>query len=57
MPLFGEIASRKIYLIKFTSIINWFNISDLLDVEKNPLGRKLATLTYNESVFLTIPVC
>ena len=41
---------RCIYY-KFTNIINCFNISDLHDVENNPLVRMLAILTYNESVF------
>ena len=36
---------------KFSSIINCFNFSDLLDVEKNTLGGKLTILSYNESVF------
>ena len=30
---------------------NCFNISDLHDVENNPLVGMLAILTYNESVF------
>ena len=34
-----------------TNIINCFNISDLHDVENNPLVGMLAILTYNESVF------
>ena len=46
------------YITKYLSntnlqrnIINSFNISDLHDVENNPLVGMLAILTYNESVF------
>ena len=53
--MFWEITSRKIYQIqqtnKQTNIFNCFNISDLHDVESNPLVWMLAILTYNESVF------
>ena len=31
--------------------MNCFNISDLHDVESNPLVGMLAILTYNESIF------
>ena len=48
--MFWEITSRKIYLIQMY-IINCFNISDLHNVESNPLVGMLAILTYNESVF------
>ena len=34
-----------------SNIINCFNISDLHDVENNPLVGMLAILTYNEFVF------
>ena len=34
-----------------SNIINCLNISDLHDVENNPLVGMLAILTYNESVF------
>ena len=36
---------------KFTNTINCFDISDLHDVENNPLIGMLAILTYNKSVF------
>ena len=34
----------------FTSIINWFNISDLLDVEKDPKVVNSPVLVYYLSV-------
>ena len=34
-----------------SNMINCFNISDLHDVENNPLVGMLAILTYNQSVF------
>ena len=37
--------------VSTTNIINCFNISDLHDVENNPLVGMLAILTCNESVF------
>ena len=45
-----EITSRKMYLLQIYKH-NCFNISDLHDVENNPLVGMLAILTYNESVF------
>ena len=47
--MFGEIASRNVYLILSTSIINWCNISALLDVEKNSMVGNSPVQTYNES--------
>ena len=47
----------RIYITKYlpntnllNNIINCFNISDLHDVENNPLVGVLAILKYNESV-------
>ena len=47
---FEKLLSRKFYLIQIYKH-NCFNISDLHDVENNPLFGMLVILTYNESVF------
>ena len=39
------------YLLQIYKHNNCFNISDLHDVENNPLVGMLSILTYNESVF------
>ena len=52
-----RITSRKIYLIQIYKH-NCFNISDVQDVENNPLVGMLAILKHNESVFFsTISFC
>ena len=48
---FEKLHHKGFIWYKFTNIINCFNISDLHDVENNPLVGMLAILTYNESVF------
>ena len=48
---FEKLHHERFILYKFTNIINCFNISDLHDVENNPLVGMLAILTNNESVF------
>ena len=48
---FQKLHHERCIYYKFTNIINCFNISDLHDVENNPLVGMLAILTYNESVF------
>ena len=35
--MFGEIVPRNIYLIQIYKQNNWFNMPDLLDVEKKSL--------------------
>ena len=42
------------FILYFTSIMNWFNMSDLLGVEKISMMGNSAVLTYNESVFYHI---
>ena len=49
--MFGEIASQNVYLMLSTSIINWCNISALLDVEKKPKVGNSPVQTYDESDF------
>ena len=60
--MFGEIASRNVYLMLSTSIINWCNISALLDVEKTlrwetPLSKRIMNLILTISICRNSDVC
>ena len=48
---FEKLHHERCIHYKFTNIINCFDISDLHDVENNPLVGMLAILTCNETVF------
>ena len=48
---FEKLHHERFISYKFTNIINCFNISDMYDVENNPLVWMLAILTYIQSVF------
>ena len=48
---FEKLHHEKCIYYKFANIIHCFNISDLHDVENNPLVGMLTILAYNESVF------
>ena len=57
----GHVSCLRNYITKGLSNTNLqtfnVNISDVHDVENNPLVGMLAILTHNESVFSTISVC
>ena len=48
---FEKLHHERCIYYKFANIIHCFNISDLHDVEINPLVGMLTILAYNESVF------
>ena len=47
---FEKLHHERCIYYKFTNKLSCFNITDLHDVENNPLVGMLAILTYNESV-------